>query len=255
MMPWPTSISAWRIAGWLMARKRLLILANSFKRDARCIAGRELSIVDGRYRIGRWIRPVSAHDEGQLELLESTYQQGSLVQVLDIAEVDLAGPANDPYQPENWTIAGPHCWRRVPPARNTVPLEKLVESPPHLWPDDSEPRSDRIWHERLRRRPPAQSIYVIRPLRLRLVFCWRYNKHRKCDGRKSRAMFDYNGVEYDLPLTDPEATHRHGAAFPALGEPPRVVELASADGPLVCVSLGNDFEGFHYKIAAAVIGA
>ena len=48
-----------------MERRRLLVLANSIKKNGRCVAGRELLSADPP-NFGRWYRPISDLPEGEL---------------------------------------------------------------------------------------------------------------------------------------------------------------------------------------------
>jgi hypothetical protein len=236
-----------------MVRKRLLILANSVKDHAHCIAGREIIAAGDTLKLGPWIRPVSSHGQGELDASEVTYPDGSQVQVRDYAEVTLSGAVNGRFQPENWTIAEPGCWRKLDRPCGTITRGALIESPRDLWYDRYEERNDRILHARLVLKPPAQSLYLIRPEELRLKFFLEFNEFKGKEVRRHRATFVYNDVEYDLALTDPVASSRYGSSFPAVGAPARVVPLTSQVAPLVCVSLTADFNGFHYKVAATII--
>lgn len=230
-------------------RKRLLVLANSAKHADRCVAGRELLAAGGEVRLGRWVRPVSRHGNGELWAAEHAYPGGRSVAVLDIATVALDGYLPDPGQPENWALACPVEWADRTTRRGRPPAAALVETPPDLWLQPGQP-TDRVTHEFVLARPPEQSLYVIRPESLRLAF-WSEDRGGYTK-RKRRCLIRYNGIGYDLPLTDPAATARYGADVPAPDEPSLEVPVADA---LVCVSLAGDFHGHHYKVAATVLEA
>jgi hypothetical protein len=98
----------------MLERKRMLVLANSFKHHDRCIAGREVVFVGNEeYRLGGWLRPISGHGHGELDRSEWSYRDGAGVAVLDFAEVDVTAVGDDPCQPENWRIAGHTAWRNA----------------------------------------------------------------------------------------------------------------------------------------------
>jgi hypothetical protein len=48
-----------------MPNKRIVVLANSVKKSARCVAGREATLGES-IKIGRWYRPISDEPEGEL---------------------------------------------------------------------------------------------------------------------------------------------------------------------------------------------
>ncbi|MBX9580030.1 MAG: hypothetical protein K2X87_06940 [Gemmataceae bacterium] len=234
----------------MVVRKRLLVLANAVRNhreEGRCIAGREVVDDPGGPRLGGWVRPVSTHGDGELWCTERRYPDGRWVGVMDVADVALAGPVGDPCQPENWTLAGPDGW--TDPGRgDRPPADGLVETPPGLWLQPGGP-TDRVSHAHLTAHPPGQSLYVVRPEAARLSLSSEDGPgHPR---RKRRCQFSYNGVDYDLPLTDPAATGRFERRFPAPGRPALVVPLP-ASRTLLCVSLARAFNGYHYKLVATV---
>ena len=235
----------------MVVRKRLLVLANAVRNhreEGRCIAGREVLDGPAGPRLGGWVRPVSGHGEGELWCSERRYPDGGWVQVLDVAEVGLAGPAGDPGQPENWALAGEGGW--VEKTRDSPrPLAGLVETPPGLWVEPGGP-TDRVSRGHLTAHPPGQSLYVVRPEEPRLVLETEAGPgHPK---KRRRCLFRYAGLDYDLALTDPKASEPYERRIPPPGAPPLVIPLF-ADRTLLCVSLARPFNGHHYKLVAAVI--
>lgn len=237
-----------------MLSKSILVLANSLKKGGRCIAGREvLWLPDGRWHFGKWVRPVSRHGDGELFREETTKVDGNLVGVMEFAEVSLAENQNEPCQPENWFISGLRCWSAIGRSAKLPPTAALEEHPRDLWIDKAE-QNDRISPNRLAELSPGFSLVVIRPEQLTLVWWSQMNTFKKQVQNKFRAHFTYNGLAHELSLTDPLASDRYCRPMPALGEKPRMLPLKSANGPLVCVSLTPVFQGFHYKVAATILG-
>ncbi|MBX9625353.1 MAG: hypothetical protein K2X82_16220 [Gemmataceae bacterium] len=234
----------------MVVRKRLMVLANAVRNhreEGRCIAGRE--VVDGPagLRLGGWVRPVSGHGEGELWCSERRYPDGGWVRVLDVADVELAGPVGDPDQPENWVLAGEGGWAELTRSCRP-PLDGLEETPPGLWLQPGGP-TDRVSHGYLAAHPPGQSLYVVRPEEPRLVLGTEPGPgHPK---RRRRCLFRYAGLDYDLALTDPKATEQYERRFPAPGQSALVVPLPG-DRTLLCVSLARPFNGYHYKLVATV---
>jgi hypothetical protein len=237
-----------------MMTKTLLVLANSHKRGGRCIAGREvLWLPDGRWHFGPWVRPVSAHGTGELCHDETTRPDGTQVQVMEFATVSLVRNENEPCQPENWVITGPRCWEKLDRPCKLPPIGALEEHPADIWIDKAE-MNDRISPFRLEERNLGFSLCVIKPEELTLSWFSEMNTFKKRPQSKYRAIFRYNGEKYELSLTDPMASERFCKPMPAVGEKPRTLALKSAHGPLLCISLTPVFSGFHYKVAATILG-
>lgn len=116
------------------------------------------------------------------------------------------------------------------------------DNPPNLRVFDSidfiVDRVDRVSYSFLREFPyPLQSLYLIRVEGVRVY-------KRGSQTMRRRAVFEYKGIEYDLPLTDP--------MFKELKDD-------ILEDKYLCVSLGEPFygdssdDGFCYKIVAAII--
>lgn len=236
-----------------MPSKTILVLANSVKNKGRCIAGREIVSHGGHYHLGPWLRPVSEHGQGELGYADVVYDDAAHIAVLDFATVRLAHHAAEPCQPENWRIDGQKVWTSANARYDIPPIGELEEQPENLWLDPSE-ESRRISHEHVMQSPLGFSLCVIRPRNLQLVFWTQHDGPGNYDRPKSHARFAYNGVDYDLSLTDPLASERYGVPFPTTGQRRKVVPLRSKDGPLICVSLTPDFNGHHYKVVATILG-
>ena len=89
--------------------KRLVCLANSRTLHGRCLAGREWSAAGA----GRWVRPVSAREGGEVSEYERQYEDGSDPRILDVIDVPLLESRPGGYQTENWLL-DPRCyWEKV----------------------------------------------------------------------------------------------------------------------------------------------
>src|SRR5262245_33376735 len=140
----------------MLIRKRLLILANSYKYGGRCIAGREL-LPSGD--VGGWVRPVSREHDGALMWHQCLCPNGHLLRVGDVAEVALVGHAGDAHQPANWLLPQTGKWEK-PPECLAPPLRLLVERPGDLWMQSGLMNTDRATVEHVAAHPPAQSLYL-----------------------------------------------------------------------------------------------
>ena len=96
-----------------MPTKRLLILANSVKKQQHCVAGCVVRKDDDVVTYGRWIRPVSRKSEGELTSTDCQYENGKLPKVWDIVDVPLEECEESPSQPENWFIDPNEYWVKI----------------------------------------------------------------------------------------------------------------------------------------------
>jgi len=72
------------------------------------------------------------------------------------------------------------------------------------------------------------------------------------DGKeKWRAVFQFEGVDYNFSITDPAFLHKH-SAWPRNKQLPIQAPLHCGDHCLFCVSLGGMWQGKHYKLAATI---
>jgi len=238
-----------------MPIQQICILANSVKNKHRCVAGFEVKRqADGRLEWGSWIRPVSTHDLGALNLKERTLAnryRAPEPQLLDIVEMDLQQHEGDPIQPENWLIAPAKPWRWI----GTVGRDEIVareERPPDLWLEDRR-QPERISPNHLRRSSRVQSLYWIRPKTIRIEIHSAYNPLEGRNKRTRRVLFTYNWFNYDLPLNDPEIDQRYFPDFPKPEDGVKEITLASGNNCLLCLSYTPIFNGFHYKVVAAIL--
>lgn len=208
----------------------LVLLANSCKNNERCVAGKSLA----HGRIGAWVRPVSARAGGELAAWERQLVSGAQPRVLDVVEMPLERPAPCGFQTENRRIASGARW--IPHGR--LPwsaLPHLVDPCETLWINGCSSGggcNDRV--PALRVEALHSSLCLIGPLSITL----------RVGGGKVRASFQYRKVDYNLSVTDPTIK----AAYAS--RPDGCYPVAEA---YVCVSLAPVWNGYAYKLAAAII--
>ncbi len=214
----------------------MICLANSRKRQGKCIAGLRL---DG----GGWVRPVSPGPDGSLYHAHLRLQDGTEPQPMDVIRVGLQGPQPKPHQPENWLLDGTR-WellaRPLPPEAVPVVRAGTVRGPA-LFGD----RFDRI-ADRFLVSPAAASLALVAPENLR----WRIKLTQNFT-KQTRAVFGLGGALYDLPVTDPAWEQRLKHLSEGLHE-----FAASGVAPtasVLTVSLSEPFNGDCYKLVAGII--
>lgn len=164
--------------------------------------------------------------------------------ILDIINVPLSLAEPEHHQKENhvidadryWELAGRVTWHSV---------QNAVEDPAGpLWLNgysSSNGQNDRVPESELNRL--SRSLYLIRPEYLHLQVATE-GGDSGLRRRRVRASFGLSGHHYCLVVTDPQVECRC---------------LAGGDGTtpvreaLLCVSLGEAFKGYAYKLAATVI--
>lgn len=219
--------------------KRIVCLANSRKVGGRCVAGREWT---GR-QAGAWIRPVSDRPHEEVSEHERQYEDGSDPRVLDLVDIPLIAPCPRAWRQENWLLDPNAYWVR----RGRVGWEDLAaldDAPAALWHNGCS-----TYHGLNDRVPLEQatglttSLHLLRADRVTLsVFAPSAafgDAKRKVYGR-----FWHAGTEYRLRVTDPVYERAY---------------LAQSDGDYhlgesyLTVSLGETWQGFAYKLIAAII--
>ena len=231
-----------------MTTKRILALANSTKHHPKsCIAGREL-LDDGgdKTKWGAWIRPVSNHDEGALDIVERRLADGKDPKPLDVIQSPLSGPENNPLQPENWVIQPGQAWKKESMCDARV-LQSLTEDPEGLWLDPAQ-NSDRVSAPVLQRLQNFQSLYPIRPDAFHFQI-----RSRVWDGyakKQQRGLFSYKERHYDFALTDPLIGQKYFPDYPQTQE--GIIQPGDPRRILLCVSLTPSFHNLHYKVIATV---
>lgn len=230
--------------------KTFIVLANSIRGGFRCIAGRETTEQKDHLMIGPWIRPVSPQGEGEVRPQESLCADGTQPAVLDVVRTTLVAKQDCPHQPENYILDASQRWEKL----RTFPrdnLSYLEEHPVNLWLSQADGHTDRIHpDEAITSVQPFQSLYLIRPqgLKFKIWYDGVYNKKQR------RTIFTYNGIEYDLSITDPTVDAKYFQPFPTLNLPLREIAPADSTRCFIVVSLTAPFrDGYHYKLVATIL--
>jgi ATP-dependent DNA helicase RecQ len=217
--------------------RMIVCLASSRKFSGRCIAGKAL-LPDG---LGGWIRLVSGSETGELSMKEITMRDGNLPEPLDIFAVHTGEGASHSYQSEN-VLAGDLLWIRRGKITPTL-LGRLCDDPEHLWINGFSSLSgsnDRIPLSLAQQGLPSSLLFI--PVE-RLCMILATNARGL---KRILAEFTYHAVEYRLAVTDPAIEEKYMGMD--IGRYP--VENAKN---YVTVSIGEPFNDFCYKLAAAII--
>ncbi|MBI5427046.1 MAG: hypothetical protein HZA02_02070 [Nitrospinae bacterium] len=220
--------------------KKIICLANSNRHNERCVAGKE-ALENGV--INGWIRPISARPGAELSRQERCYENGVEPRVLDIINILILESKPHSHQTENhlidhsarWTKKGVWPWED---------LEKIVDTPSTLWINDGSSyygMNDRIPAEQASSLLGSLTLIKLKSLVIQVAI---EGKEFGNPRRRVRASFEYHNEYYDLVVTDPvveeEFLARTDSNYP----------LSDA---YLCISLGEIYEGYCYKLVAAVI--
>ena len=219
-------------------QKTFICLAASRKYSGYCIAGKEW--MEGT--VGPWLRPVSRQENGELSADIIRFDNGQQPQYLDIITIDAQGAQEHPYQRENILIAEERSWSRQGKFPVAL-LPDLVDDVASLWRNGyhSGPGlNDRV-PEEVVRQIPESSLFLIRPNEFTILVS------DDLDGRKKvRARFTYRDIPYLLSVTDPSIERAY--LLRKQGE-----YQLNAEALYLTVSLGEPFNGYCYKLVAAII--
>ena len=215
--------------------KYFICLANSYKHGGRCVAGIEITFdANGKPFIahhpdGRpvWIRPVSDTPEGAIPT--ETAQNIRLFSVIKLTEVV---PCPHKAHVEDVRYAKMDC--RHGSFKPNDQLMQLCLDKKHqnifYFQGKAVPSEmvDRLDYSLMLIKPDDAEAYI--------------DENR--EKSKYRMKFSYYGFHYDFSITDPLFLEAF-KANPEIGTDLKDVYLA--------LSLGMEFEGFHFKLVAAVI--
>lgn len=218
--------------------KRIICLANSRKLSGRCIAGKDP-------KSGQWVRPVSDREHEEVSEHERQYESGADPGLLDVVDVPLLRAKPSRLQPENWLLDPDYYWVQIGRA-TAAELDHLCDQPRLLWPNglstvDGLNDRVRVDDDRL----GSESLQLIRVDTL-LVHVLAPGAAFGSRRRKVKGEFEHEGVRYRLTITDPHIERKY------LAMPDGRYEIGSC---FLTVSLGEPFEGYCYKLIAAVIPA
>lgn len=219
--------------------KRIVCLANSRKLNGRCIAGKEL--VAGRP--AQWIRPVSSRDHQGVSEYERQYEDGTDPENLDIIDIPLLGARPQEYQQENWLLDPSQSWSKVGRFQFDK-LSELVDQADGLWIDgerSSNGLNDRVPIHIAAGLTTSLKLISVDALTLSVFLSGGAFGDSK---RRVQAQFRFTEKKYHLWVTDPRYERRY---------------LQQRDGQhyiqhcYVTISLGKAFNGYTYKLVAAII--
>jgi hypothetical protein len=207
--------------------KTMVVLAKSIKHGKYCVAGKDIDS-------NKWIRPVSDIHGSELSDQQCKCTNDNWVnqgkppyksKVLHKLEIKFLQHAPLPNQPENYIVSDEVWQQKYSIEKNQI--QNHLDEPESLWGND-----DRIDYSLIENNivSISQSLYLVKIDVLELY---------KNEENKRRASFIYKNTSYDLPVTDPDFD--------------TILQNNSQNlESILCISLGENFNGYCYKIVATI---
>lgn len=219
--------------------KIVICLAVSRKLSGRCIAGIEI-VSPGKLN---WIRPVSDREHEEVSETERQYEDGSDPQVLDIIKVPLLHPKPKAYQPENWLLDPKYYWSKLHRCPRDL-LGALCGSSDSLWVNGYSTYfglNDRLPLSVATTQNSSLTLCQVQNLTIKV---FRPGEAFGNSKRRVQGRFTFGLSDYRLWVTDPRYERYY------LGGPDGEYQI---DDCYLTISLGEEHEGFCYKLIAAII--
>ncbi|BFL71290.1 hypothetical protein SKB0120_24530 (plasmid) [Moraxella osloensis] len=206
----------------------IVILANSVKNHAHCVAGKCLIT-------GRWIRPVADCNGAELTAnqVKVTNPYGSYPVKL-LQKIYLGNPRHAPLinQPENYILDNVPWQQRYKIDLSDLP--RYLDNPSVIWNNEGRVRYSDITNGNT---PIGQSLFLIAVQNLELFIDNTYPQRPR-----RRARFLYNNVQYTLAVTDPNFEN-------LLNNHQNLMNI-------LCISLAQPYEFngdvYCYKVVASI---
>ena len=213
--------------------KEIVILAKSIKHHDFCVAGKDVET-------GEWVRPVSTVEGGAISKEQSkayfTNETNQLIgypcKLLQKVKISFLRYVPLNYQRENYLIDDNRQWQQNFRIK-TNQLGDYLDHPKNLWgSDQSYICADMIPIQN----PNGDSLYLIEVTNAHLTI-----EDDISDRRKRRISFKYNESDYKFACTDPNFDNILGGN-----------NSINFNNLILCVSLGENYEGRHYKLVASI---
>ncbi|MEC7796057.1 MAG: hypothetical protein VX755_01870 [Pseudomonadota bacterium] len=215
--------------------KTIICLAKSRRPGGVCVAGREIR--EGQ--IGPWIRPVSDNGAVPSSILR---MGGRWLQLCDVVEIGLKQPSPHTYQIENHLLDQERPWKRIRRATDDEVRAAIQEPATPLWNgvfSTKGGRRDKVPLVLANKSGGSLRFIAVENLSISSV-----SDVHDASRRKTRGMFTYAGVSYCLSITDYDVENEYKS---------RPAGVYAVGRSYLCVSLGEGYGGYAYKLIASVI--
>lgn len=216
--------------------RNIVILANSYKKNGSCVAGKDIDTKE-------WIRPVADSDgaalnSDQTKMTNSIWDGTYALKTLQKAKIKFIKKVPLSSQPENYLIDASSTWSHHYNLKRES-LSAYEDHPEHIWSYGYV--KDRVSVDILNEKIDENhhSLYLIHVDTITMRVERNYNGYNKLVG-----IFTYNGKEYEFNVTDPlyckYKKRETGYTF-------------EESDKFLCLSLTDAFYGDHYKLIASIL--
>ena len=207
-----------------MSYSDFVCLANSQKAGGSCIAGKD--------PVNKtWVRPVPTPQGGAWNVTG--------LNVLDKVSVPMSNNVPLNHQTEN-VLTGPGTWK-IQSSGNFGDIQKMLDRPPSIWRFAGDKHQDRVLFTTIQRIGVTNSLYLLQAGGMLFYHA------RGAYGRwHVKSKFAYKGFLYDFSVTDPLIENE------ILAKPVGFYRCGNPSN-YVCVSLGEEYNKYCYKLIASVI--
>jgi len=182
-----------------MGNKEIVILANSRRHGAHCIAGKDPTT-------GEWIRPLSIFGKGRSDPdafsdddLKRVMGNPSGPKLLDLIKMGVGPACRTNCQPENYAIDG-KPWELLS-RYSCSRVSALVDTPEYCFLGKNDPFNDRIPVAYVKLHPLSSSLNLIKMNMAKNAIALSHTK--KEDGTyKHKMQFTYDDHFYRISVTD-----------------------------------------------------
>lgn len=183
------------------------------------------SIIKNEDGTPKWIRPVSCEEHRELSTFETQN-----INILDIVEIEDTENCPDFAHSENVYYS------------SLKKSGKKIEQNANNFNNLCDNTHSKIFFNKGKAVPTdvfQQNGHSL--MFIKIPNCTFYND----ENEKLRVKFSYNGIDYDLPVTDP--------AFINYMQVKGLDHINTCKNYYFTISLGEEFEGWHYKLVAGVL--
>src|SRR5262249_42457084 len=169
------------------------------------------------------------------------FEDGQDPILLDVIRIPMIEPRPHGAQTENHLIDDSEYWIKEREANWNELCSALDAVDGSLWNNDSSGsngRYDRVAEAKIAKLPDSLKLIEVKDFKIEVALEGSQFKKRKVRGK-----FSLNGIDYKLAVTDPKIEREY--LRKGIGE-------FNVGNVILCVSLGDIFKGYAYKLIASV---